>query len=163
MTQFRVVQILFLFIYINVFSLGFGNQNSNFTKEKNLIDSLYFGYNQLKDNEINAKIIIDAYGEINSKDSILSNNDLKILAISYSHLNQANISSDYLDKYIRSSHDRNILNNDSFDKIYESKAFQSVLYKYHPHINGWILFFFSSGLIGIFIAIVLNLRKKEIL
>ncbi|MDY7394427.1 AraC family transcriptional regulator [Aureibaculum sp. 2210JD6-5] len=160
MTISKMVKIIFLFIYVSSFSLNFEDQNLNYSKEKKLIDSLYFGYNQSPVNQQNAQKIIETYNNKNKSDSILSAEDLKILAISYSHLNNSTKASHYVEKYIKKSHDLKILDNDSFEKIFESDEYQHTIGKYRPKLNVWILFFFATGLIGVFISIVLNLRKK---
>ncbi|MET2985808.1 helix-turn-helix domain-containing protein [Aureibaculum conchae] len=161
MTIVKVVKILFLFVYISSFSSNSVDQNSGFLKEKKLIDSLYFGYNQASANEQNAQKIIDTYSRIKNTDSDLSKEDLKILAISYSHLNNAEKASNYLEKYIKKSHNINVLNDNSFDKIRGEQAFKTLDKKFKPMFNFWFVLYFYVGLIGIFLALILNFKKNS--
>ncbi len=87
-------------------------------------------------------------------------NDIKKIGFSYGYLGNAPKAKIFLDRYIKRTYDITILDNNSLNNIRESKELKSLVYSYKPRIDGWILFFFSTGLIGIFIAIVLNLRKK---
>jgi hypothetical protein len=67
--------------------------------------------------------------------------------------------SEYAEKYIKKTYNTNILNNDAFLRINKSIKYQLLVKKYRSEFNVWIVFFLSSGLIGFFLSIVLNLRK----
>jgi AraC-like DNA-binding protein len=53
-----------------------------------------------------------------------------------------------------------ILENEAFDGIRATDEFQVLVKKYSLRVDFWVIFLFSCGLIGIFLFIVLNLRKK---
>ena len=108
----------------------------------------------------NANSIINYHKEELLKGTEVTNDVLKQVAVSYAIINNEVKASEYVVQYIQNSHDLSILNNSVFDKFKETALFQSVVKKYKPHLNGWLLFFFATGLIGIFISVVLNLRKK---
>lgn len=158
MTLVKVVKILFLFTFVSGFSFNAADQSISVLKEKMLIDSLYFDYGH---NEQNAQKIIDTYSKINNKDSILSNEDLKILAVSYSRLNNAEKASNYLEKYIKQSHNINVLDDNSFDKIREKGAFIALVKKFKPRFDFWFMLYLYVGLVGIFLALVLNFNKNS--
>ncbi len=157
MKSLRVIYILFLLLYVNANATNNGKPETLYKGIQ--IDSSYIN-NQFEFNRESAKSLIKWHEKALIKGVDFSNKDLKNIAISYAYLNNTSKASEYLDKYIKNSYDINVINISVFENISESKEFKSVLKKYKPTLNGWILFFFSTGLIGIFIAIVLNLRKK---
>ena len=108
----------------------------------------------------NANATINYHKEELLKGTEATNDVLKQVALSYAIMNNEVKASEYVVQYIQNSHDLSILNNSAFDKFEKTALFQSVVKKYKPHLNGWLLFFFATGLIGIFISVVLNLRKK---
>ena len=158
MKLLRIIYILFLLLYANV---NASNNDENFKVNYigAQIDSTYMNNQHILNVEL-AKSLIEKHKKALFNKVDLSKEDLKNIAVSYAYLGDAQNASEYLEKYIIVSHSINILNNSAFETINESKEFRSILKKYEPKFNGWILFFFSTGLIGIFIAIVLNLRKK---
>jgi AraC-like DNA-binding protein len=159
MKSIRVIYILFLLLYasIHVYANN-GTEPETFYKGIQ-IDSSYIN-NQLEYNKGYAISVIEWHQKALVKGVKFSNKDLKNIALSYAYLNDSHKASEYLEKYIKNSHNLSIINNSVFENINESKEYKSVLKKYKPELNGWILFLFSTGLIGIFIAVVLNLRKK---
>lgn len=62
--------------------------------------------------------------------------------------------------YIKMEHDITILSHDSFLEIKSSEGYQRLANRYIPKVNVWLLFFFACGLIGLFLSIVINLRRK---
>lgn len=161
MTISKVVKILFLFIYVSGFSLNYEEQKSLLSEDKKLIDSLYDDINQTLTKREDAEKIINTYNKSNNNDSILSTNDLKILAISYGYLDDANSASSYLERYIKKSGDIEILNNPSFDNIRQEKRFEAVHDKFGFKFNFWFIFYSYVGLVGIFLALMLNLKKNS--
>lgn len=153
----RVIYILFLLLCVNVSATN-GIKSGSFYKGIQ-IDSSYLN-NQLEFNRGHARSVIEWHQKALVKGVEFSNKDLKNITLSYAYLNDALNASQYLEKYIKNSYDLTIINNSIFENIKESNEYKSVIKKYKPELNGWVLFFFSTGLIGIFIAVVLNLRKK---
>ena len=156
----RIISILFFFLFINGFAAVLKNDAVIFFNEKKVTSYLMLMQTEAIISEKDASVVIAEYNDAIAKGYVLKNDDLKKLSISYAIINDAEKSSDFLDRYIKKVRNFDILNNDVFIKIKDSKEFNAVAKKYEPELNGWILFFFSSGLIGIFIAVVLNLRKK---
>ena len=99
----------------------------------------------------NANSTINYHKEELLKGTEATNDVLKQVALSYAIMNNEVKASEYVVQYIQNSHDLSILNNSAFDKFEKTALFQSVVKKYKPHLNGWLLFFFATGLIGIFI------------
>ncbi len=155
MKSLRVINILFLLLYVNIHA---STEPESFYKGVQ-IDSFDFN-NQLELSRGYASSIIEWHQKALVNGVEFSNNDLKNIAISYAYLTDAPNASEYLEKYIKNSYDIDIINNNVFENINDSKEYKGIIKKYKPEINEWILFFFSTGLIGIFIAVVLNLRKK---
>ena len=158
MKSLRVIYILFLLLYVNIHASTDIIKPETFYKGIQ-IDSSHIN-NQLEFNKGHAKSVIEWYQKALVKGIELSNKDIKDIVISYAYLDDAPKASEYLEKYIKQAHDISIVNNSVFGRINESEEYKSVLKKYKPELNSWILFFFSAGLIGVFIAVVLNLRKK---
>ncbi|HHC80328.1 MAG TPA: AraC family transcriptional regulator [Flavobacteriia bacterium] len=159
MKSVRIIYILFLLFYVTIFAKENSAIKTNTFYKGIQIDSSHLS-NRLKFNKGYANSIIKWHKKALVEGVQFSNDDLKNIAISYAYLENAAKASEYLEKYIKHSHKINIINNSVFENISNSKEFKGVLKKYQPEINPWILFFFSTGLIGVFIAIVLNLRKK---
>ena len=118
---------------------------------------------QQKEQEINEKYVqgvVENLTSIEGDEDALTNQDLKILAFSYAYLNDSKKSTEYTKKYIKNVLSVDILEDSSFDNIRSSKEFIALQKQYSLRIDGWVIFLFSCGLIGIFLFIVLNLRKK---
>ena len=155
----RIIHILFLLFYVNI-QATVKDDTKTFVSYKGIqIDSSYLN-NQLEYNKEYAISVVEWHKKAIADGIEFSNEDLENIAISYAFLKDVSNASLYVEKYIKNSHNINIINTSVFENINESKEYKSVLKKYKPELNGWILFFFSTGFIGVFIAIVLNLRKK---
>jgi len=154
-----IINILFLFLSINIFANFNLETIQDYDKQKKMTDSLYLSQNQMHLYEKDAKAIIDSYKKAINEGIVLVDDDLKRMAISYSTLNDAPKSTKYLEEYIKKSHDFNVVESRYFEKISKSNEFLILLKKYKPKFNFWFMINFYIGLIGIFIAIVLNLKK----
>ena len=141
-------RIYFLLILSLVFSLNISGYSGSLKLQLDTIKQV--------ESLRHAQVIINL---LSNKEDI-SNIGLKELATSYSVVNDTVNSVKYIDKYIRQAHDYTILDNSEFAKIKNSTEFISLKNKFKPRIDGWILFFLSSAIIGIFISVVLNLRRK---
>jgi len=151
---------LFLVLCIcNADAKNYLSDPNSFMKETQ-VDSLYSTYIDQETTERNAAIVINYYEKKIDDNEYLSSNDYKRIGLSYGFLGKAPKAKVYLEKYIKGTYDITILDNNSLRNIKESEELKSLVISYKPTIDGWILFFFSTGLIGIFIAIVLNLRKQ---
>lgn len=141
-------RIYFLLILSLLFSLNISGSSNSFDRQQDTVKQV--------ESLRHAQVIIDMFG---NKENI-SNQELKELAISYSIVNDSVSSVKYLDKYIRQAHDYAILDSSEFTNIKNSPGFISIKNKFKPSVDGWILFFLSSAIIGVFISVVLNFRKK---
>lgn len=152
-----MICILFLILCANV-NANVGNKYIVYNQLQ--VDSLYSTYSVQEITEKNAHLVIDWYQKkVDSTDN-LSNKDYKIVALSHGYLGNASQAKVHLERYIKRSYDINVLNNSSLENIKESKEYKSLVNSYKPKIDIWILFFAASGIIGVFIAFVINLRKK---
>lgn len=104
---------------------------------------------------------IDSYSLIVSTENIYLTSSLKKLAFCYASINNPIKSTEYASRYIRSNHETDFLKNDSFEVINNSTEFKELKKKYVPYVNALLLFYFYSGLVGIYIAIILNLKRKN--
>ncbi len=158
MKSTRVIYILFFFLSFYGYSITEYNINSNWNRES--IDSLYANQIRAGQEIINARILVEEYERLIEKDVRLANEDYKRLAENYALLDDAENSSAYLEKYIKNSFDTNVLYSEKFLNVKTSSSFQTLIGTYLPKMNGWIIFFIFSGVIGIFVSITINLRKR---
>jgi len=73
-------------------------------------------------------------------------------------IEQANV---HLKKYIQASGDLTFVNQQEFITLEDSIEYQDILKTYIPKFNTWVIFLLFSSIIGIFIAIILNLQKNR--
>lgn len=109
---------------------------------------------------------------IKINETLLSNNTsdsiaiTKSLAILYSENNDANKASEHIKKYIKDTQDLSILNDHVFSGIKGEKAYDQLTKGYKPHFNFLALIHALTGIIGIFIVIILfakqNLDKTSV-
>lgn len=103
---------------------------------------------------------------IKVNESLLSNgtNDSafvnKTLAILYSEDNNASKAAKHIKKYIRSTKDLSILSDHVFSDIKDQKPYNDLVKKYKPHFNFLALIHALTGIIGIFIVLVLVAKKN---
>lgn len=81
-------------------------------------------------------------------------------AIEYAQNNNAEQASIFIEKYIKSTLRVGFINNDVFDTISNSVEFIALKEKYKTNFSLINLFYLFTSLVGIFIFIVLNLKKK---
>ena len=159
MKSLRIIYILFLLLYVSVSAKANNDLEPETFYKRIQIDSVHLN-DQREFNRGHAKSVIEWHQKALVHNVKFSTEDLKNIAVSYAYLNDTQNAVNYLERYIKNAHNIDILNNSAFENINSSKEYQYVIKKYKPQLNGWILFFFATGLIGIFVAIVLNLRKK---
>ncbi len=150
----RVIPLLLLLAFSNVYHLEANNPvYSNFLQNTNQ-------QKELQVDTTEEKKLIQRLTFIESKENNLSHQDLKTLAFGYAQLMNAEKSTAYIEKYMKQILEVKILEDPNFDKIRSTEEFQGLLNKYSLKMDGWIVFLFSCGLIGIFLFVVINLRKK---
>ena len=105
--------------------------------------------------------VLAAVLDINETDVQLSNAELyEHEALKETKIGNARGATVYLQKYIFETGDLAILENASYENIRKSNAFISLKEKYLPKFSISAFFYLYVGLIGIFIAIILNIRRK---
>lgn len=154
MSIYKKKKYLFLLIAfaLSLSVKGFSYNNSSFFDKKEHEEVI-----QDKNYDEALKTIAD-YSSVNMK--MLSSFQLKELALSYGVVKDSINSVKFVNRYIRQAHDNSILDYSEFDSIRSTSGFVQLIKKFKPTINGGIIFFISTGIIGVFISIVINLRKK---
>ena len=95
----------------------------------------------------------------------LNNNDkekeatFKRLALDFAEQGDAEQSSHYIEKYIKSSLDIKFINSDGFELIKNEKPYQLLRNKYLKKIDFWSIFCLYVGFTGIFIFTILIMKK----
>jgi AraC-like DNA-binding protein len=90
----------------------------------------------------------------------LSLDALKESAMIYAELGAIEKAADLTEKYIQKSHNAQILQQDALVAHQEKEPFKKLNEAYTPKFDGWSLFYLYAGLIGLFIAVVLNLKRE---
>lgn len=101
--------------------------------------------------KINERLLSD-----NTSDSIAVT---KTLAILYSENNNADKASKHIKKYIKDTQDLSILNDHVFSGIKSDAKYDHLTEEYKPHFNFLALIHAFTGIIGIFIVIILLPKK----
>lgn len=110
-------------------------------KEEGLQDLLEFNKNELKQNVDSVPVF-------------------KKLAIINAELKNPEQAFQYANKYINNTFDFSILHNDSFDNIQDSNEFKQLIEKYLIKFDFFSFLYLYIALIGFFLVIVLNLKKR---
>ncbi|WP_149304867.1 helix-turn-helix domain-containing protein [Pareuzebyella sediminis] len=85
---------------------------------------------------------------------------LKKIALSHAALDHIDACVDYIERSLHFEFDPVILQDERFDSVRETKAFNTLYKKYDPSFDVWSLIYFYVSLIGFYIAIVINFNKK---
>ena len=92
-----------------------------------------------------------------SNDSVAVN---KALAILYSENNNAAKASEHIKTYIKSTQDLSILNDHVFSDIRNDKPYSDLVEDYRPHFDFLSIIHALTGVIGLFIVIILFVHKN---
>ncbi len=125
-----------------------------------LADKVYSSPDIFLPNEIliTTDMAIDPVDQIIDRDSI---QDYKRLAIEYAQEEDSEKASLFIDKYIKASLNTHFINDEAFSSINKTEAFEEVSDKYELNFSFINLFYLFSSVIGIFIVIILNLKRKS--
>ena len=107
------------------------------------------------------KTALVEYQKLLTKADTDSTQLFKKMAFSYAQLENTKETIFYLKKYINSSLDFLIVNHSNFDRIRSNEAFIELSDKYQTKINFWSILCFYVGLIGLFIGLLLNFKKRS--
>lgn len=94
-----------------------------------------------------------------SQDSLSSVYEHRNLARIYSDSLQADKAINYAEKYIRTTKDLSIINDHFFSKINQTDIYLNFKSNYKPKFDVLPLFYLFAGLLGLFIFVILNLKK----
>ncbi len=128
-------------------------QNKNYDSIYNQANKFYV--------EKNYEKAINSYKLITLSENPLLTDSLKKLALCYANLESPNKAIEFAEKYIKRNYEIDFLKSDSFSKIENSTEFNKLKKKYVPYANALLFFYFYSGLVGLFIFIILNLKRKN--
>jgi AraC-like DNA-binding protein len=94
-----------------------------------------------------------------SQDSGISINEYRNLARIYSDSLQASKAINYAEQYIRATSDLSIINDHFFSAISQTDIYLNFKSNYKPKFDALPLFYLFSSLLGLFIFVILNLKK----
>ncbi|WP_117879421.1 helix-turn-helix domain-containing protein [Aureibaculum luteum] len=163
MNRFSIFKILFFFFGIAVFSQNDVIGNTSVAIDSSEVNVVNINYNPGLLNHKNAQVIVDSYNTLISQgnDVNMSNEEIKELAYSHAILKDIPNSTKFIEIYIRKSNDVDVLNQHIFDSFRDDKAFITVSDKFAPMYEYWVMIYLYTGLIGLFIAFVINFKKSE--
>ncbi|MDH7447023.1 helix-turn-helix domain-containing protein [Aquimarina sp. 2201CG14-23] len=150
--------LLFLFISSPVYSIS---DKINSIESKGVTsDSLILSARKHYNNNL-FNIAIGNYQkalEKKTKDSIIV---FRELAFTYANVDEPELASQYIEKYVIASLDVSFVNHNYFNQIKNSESFQFLEDKYLKKVGLWSIFCFYVAFIGFFIAVVLNFREHS--
>jgi AraC-like DNA-binding protein len=94
-----------------------------------------------------------------SQDSLEVINEYRNLARKYADSLQEDKAIIYAEKYIRATADLSIINDHFFSKISHTDIYENFKSNYKPKFDALPLFYLFSSLLGLFIFVILNLKK----
>ena len=104
---------------------------------------------------------IPLYTEVLEKTYKNNKEVTKKVALSYAALNKADKAAVFAESYLKIEYEPAFLSNELFAEVKNSPEFIQVTEKYDPSFDFWTIIYLYSGLIGVFVACMLNLRKKS--
>lgn len=96
--------------------------------------------------------------ELSTLDSATS---LKELSLKHAENNQPVLAINYLKDYMSLTGDMSLINDHLYHNIKQSEAFIAFKEAYKPQIGVLSIIYFYAGFLGLYIFIILNLRKKN--
>ena len=157
--KLRTLTILFfIFTYSHVFASK-GDLDFNFLEGSlSTIESILSNRPWVENSQ--DMIFVSGNHQHKAEQDQLTGRDMKDLAIGSMYNGDKEKAVGYIKAYIKQEYDATILYDQTFTSLKDTEAFQELSKTYLFEINGWIMFFFATGLIGIFLSVVINLRKK---
>ncbi len=150
-----LLNILFLLL---ISSVAYGlTDNVNDPKKKNINSLMYIANDYYCMGQ--HRLAIQKYKETLDKKPIDSVIVYKQLACCYAKIHEAELASEYIEKYIKASTNVAFIEHSYFDEISDSKAYQEMAHKYIKKVDLWTIFCLCIGFMGFFISIVLNFRS----
>ncbi len=118
------------------------------------ISNTIFGFESIGQVEIASKPNFEV-----SQDSLDIIIEYRNLARIYADRLQADKAINYAEKYIRATSDLSIINDHFFSKISQTDIYLNFKSNYKPKVETLPLFYLFASLIGLFIFVILNLKK----
>jgi len=146
-----MVKILFLFFYVSGFTHNYSNNNVSLIKEVMIV--IDTSGNKVDQDFSNTTIVKNKIG-------ILSLENLKKLEIGLGSKDNTTYIK-YIRTYIKETHHVELLDNSIFDSVRSGEDFKKLSDEFTPKFNLWFMSYFYVGLIGLFIALILNLKKSS--
>lgn len=162
LTQTKTAPVLLLVLYFlfNCLSGYSTPDKAGFSKNK---DKGVYTQLFTKSNFNNGEYKLAIIGNENSskKENIDSILVYKKWAFQYTESNEPELACEYIEKYIKASLDVSFITHSYFDTINGSKTYKTLVNKYIKKVDMWSIICLYIGFIGVFIAIVLNLKKRS--
>lgn len=113
----------------------------------------FFSSSVFYEDEIKIEEYNVTFNELNNKELI------SLININISKKNTKKVK-ELVTIYLKRTSDIDFLENEIFFPIKDSLEFKELENRYLPKLNVFIIYFFSIGIIGLFISLVINVRKK---
>lgn len=110
--------------------------------------------------EHNYREAIETYQKVLNDPTISNAPVLKKIAQSYSALDDVDRSVTYLEEYLFTDFNADVLSDSWFDNIRETNQFSRILEKYEPKFSIWSFMYLYVALIGFYTAILLHFNSK---
>lgn len=138
-------------MFSNAFALGqnFIEDIDIYGTEKNILEfpSFFDSSFKLDDNLLSSKDSIEYF---------------RNLAVEYSNKNDVDNAMLYIKKYIKTTADLSFINDHLFSNISNTEKYVEFKEKHLPKFNFMAIIYFYAGFLGIFIFVILNIKKELI-
>jgi len=144
---------LILIIFLALFSEAFA-------VEQNFIEGVTPRTSDVNYSELSSffnSSVNEEYANMHLTDST---NIYKNLAVEYSNKNDVDKAMLYIKKYVGATADLSIINDHLFVNIKETEPYLTFKEKYLPKFNFMAVLYFYAGFLGIFIFVILNIKKE---
>jgi len=129
-----------------------------------LILCFFVSVNKMVASEATSAFELYASKEKTMESSTISTDSIqkyRVLAIEFANKIQAKEATEYIVKYISATSDMSFLNDHLFIAIEDSTEYKALKQKYSPRIGLLGLFYFCTGLLGVFVFVFLNLKRSD--
>lgn len=132
----------------NAYSLVYISENGE--KEHTIEEVFYNGFDTNENDVLNVKKV----------STLNTANDLKALSLKHAENNQPELAINYLKEYMSLTGDLSLINDHLYHNIKQSKEFVALKKAYKPQFGIMSIIYFYAGFLGLYIFIILNLKKK---
>jgi len=103
---------------------------------------------------------IETYIKVLEEEEIDDSKIIRKVAQSYSAINQVDNSVEYIERYLYSDFNTDVLADSWFDHIRQTPQFETITEKYTPKFSIWSFMYLYVALIGFYIAFILHFNRK---